>query len=513
MIINKVNESTSNYVNTMSRNIRKKIGQFFTQPKVAEFMANLMKYNNDTIKILDAGAGSGILTAALCQKCLEDTVIKNIHIDLYENNENILPILKNTMEYISKIMDKYEKKFTYSIIEKNFILHNKNLWNDKDTKDQVKLYDIIISNPPYKKISKSDEESAVMDNIVYGQPNIYFLFMAMSAKLLKNGGQMIYIVPRSFTSGAYFKKFRKWFLNNVQLMHIHLFNSRGEIFNADSILQETIILKAIKIKERKDIDTITITTSSDSTFSDLDTFKISENTIIDRSTDNLYILIPKSEEEIKIINLINNWKYTMPDLGFKLSTGKVVDFRAKEFLNYHVNYNTVPLFWPCNFSKNKIKYVFNESKYPQFIINDEKSKSLLMDNKDYIFLKRFTSKEEPKRIQCALYFADQFSNYGKIGVENHLNYITKLNGDFTYEELYGLFVILNSSYLDKYYRILNGSTQVNATEMNSIHFPDMETILKIGLQAVRENDISVKSCNKIIRKVFIEKSIKIKDVV
>lgn len=52
------------------------------------------------------------------------------------------------------------------------------------------------------------------------------------------------------------------------------------------------------------------------------------------------------------------------------------------------------------------------------------------------------------------------------------------------EELLGLFVLINTSYIDKYYRLLNGSTQVNATEFNTIPMPSINTIIKIGIDAL-----------------------------
>lgn len=55
---------------------------------------------------------------------------------------------------------------------------------------------------------------------------------------------MVYIIPRSWTSGAYFKKFRQKFLDEGALEHIHLFVSRDKVFEKESVLQETIIIKA-----------------------------------------------------------------------------------------------------------------------------------------------------------------------------------------------------------------------------------------------------------------------------
>ena len=61
-----------------------------------------------------------------------------------------------------------------------------------------------------------------------------------------------------------------------------------------------------------------------------------------------------------------------------------------------------------------------------------------------------------------------------------MNFITKENGRMLQEEMYGLYVLLNSSYLDRYFRILNGSTQVNASEIITIPFPSIGIIKEMG---------------------------------
>lgn len=502
MLYNIYNE-TLKYLDTINKKERKHIGQFFTQPSIAIFMSKLMTTNKNSIRILDAGAGSGILTSALCQRILESNVIRNIDVVLYENNENILPLLQESINTINEIMEINNKTFSYKIIKKNFILDNAAYWNEEEVKKDEDLFDIIISNPPYKKIRKNDVEAVAMKSIVYGQPNIYFLFIAMAAKLLKKDGELIFINPRSFTSGAYFKKFRNWFLNIMQITDIHLFNNRGNVFKSDKVLQETLIFKSKKTT--KEIENVTITTSNDDIFNTINKFTINKKILIDDTTDNSFILIPTNKEELDIVNLVNSWRYTLPKLGFKISTGKVVDFRSTKYLSNKQTDTTVPLIWPCNFNSNKIIHPIKNEKSHQYIESNLNSNNLIVDNKDYVLVKRFSSKEETKRIQCALYFKEDF-NYNSIGVENHLNYIYKVDGEFTREELYGLFTILNSSYIDKYYRILNGSTQVNVSEVNSISLPSLKEIKSIGLLSMQQSIITVEFCDNIIEKFFINKN-------
>ncbi len=51
---------------------RSKIGQFLTPALIAQFMASLFKQKRENVRILDAGAGAGVLFAA----CVESLISK-----------------------------------------------------------------------------------------------------------------------------------------------------------------------------------------------------------------------------------------------------------------------------------------------------------------------------------------------------------------------------------------------------------------------------------------------------
>ena len=64
--------------------------------------------------------------------------------------------------------------------------------------------------------------------------------------------------------------------------------------------------------------------------------------------------------------------------------------------------------------------------------------------------------------------------------------------------MYGLYVIFNSTLYDEYYRILNGSTQVNSTEINAMPVPDLESIQEMGRKLMKSKDMSENNCNMIL---------------
>ena len=490
-MLNYVSNETNLFLNSISKEDRKKIGQFFTDVDVAKFMAKLYVPTKKHLDILDPGSGSGILSAAIISE-LENTDVESISLTLYENDSRILPLLQNNLKFIS---ENTSINLKYEIIEENYILNNS--FSIESQEFCKKEYDLVIANPPYFKISRKAPEAQLMESICYGAPNIYFLFMAMSLHHLSKDSEMVFIVPRSWTSGAYFKKFREYLLSAGKIKQIHLFVSRDNVFNKQNVLQETIIIHVIKSK--KPLESIKISSSSNNDFTDIDEFEVPYNLAISND-ENHFVYLPTNKEEVKVLNDVHKFDSSFLTEEIKLRTGLTVDFRNNGYLEEKPSKDNVPLIYPFHFNNNFINFPIEHDK--KQYVNMSKN-GLIQENKDYLFLKRFTSKEEKRRLQPAIYLKEDFSNYDYISTENKINFIESTNvDDLSKEQIYGLFVIFNSTLYDKYYRILNGSTQVNANEINSLNIPSRSSLEKLGRILINKNDYSVKSCDEILESIL-----------
>lgn len=494
-MLNHFINTTDQYLDKFPKSERKKIGQFFTSKNTAIFMADMFKEENlnKDISILDPGAGTGILSASLIDK-LQNLDLNSIHLVMYEDDENIFPVLESNCNYL---IESSKVPLTIDLVNKNFILDNEfgnSLFKSNNN------FDLIISNPPYKKIPKKAPESQKMLDVVYGAPNLYFLFMAMALYLLKENGEMVFIVPRSWTSGNYFKKFRQYLLKNGEISNIHLFINRNNLFKQDPILQETIIVKVSKTQGKHDF--INISSSNDFMFDNLERFKLYYDFAVSND-ENSFIFLPTNQNEVNILNKLNKFKYILTDIGIKLRTGLTVGFRNKELLLDYNSPKSVPIFYPCHFNNGLINFPVETDK-KQYLL--ENKISLLQKNKDYLFLKRFTSKEEKRRLQPAIYLHDEFSEFNYISTDNKINFFDTIepNDNLSIPEIYGLFVLFNSTLYDKYYRILNGSTQVNATEINSMPVPDRDSLKQLGNKLINSNILTTDICDKILGELINE---------
>lgn len=489
-ILETVINKTNIYLLNMPKTIRKQYGQFFTSYETAVYMATLFNISNlnGCISILDPGAGSGILSIALLER-INECSFKSVKLVCYENDDNILPLLKDNLDYVKQ---KVSFQLTYEIRDENYILDNEVDYNGKIGADPDPLkFDIIIGNPPYKKIPKDAVEAYAMPDICYGAPNLYFLFTEMAVFNLKTEAEMVYIIPRSWTSGAYFNAFRQKLFSECVIEHMHLFVSRDKVFENESVLQETMIIKLRKTCQKPKYITIT-TTNSNKDFSEITSFQAPYDTVV--CGKDKYVYLVTNAKEVETLRQLNQWNDTLPSLGLKMKTGLTVDFRNREALRDNAEDMAVPLFYSQHIQSGKV--IFPIGKEHEYLVTEQSG--LLQKNANYLFVKRFTAKEEHRRLQCGVYLSRKHPNYKMISTQNKINFIDGLK-ELSECVVYGLYVLFNSTMYDSYYRILNGSTQVNSTEVNSMPVPPMSTIESMGKELIAKRDMSEESCDMILR--------------
>lgn len=481
-MLKEVLENTERFMSSVPKAKRKKYGQFFTNVTTAKFMASLFSFDfsKEEISILDAGAGTGILAAAVIQRLVAEGYKGQIHVTCYETDELVLPLLEENMMASERLTN-----VSVTILNENYITSQDFSGNDL-FHSKVKKYDYIIGNPPYLKISKDAAEALAMPEVCHGAPNLYFLFWAMGIHNLKAGQELVYIIPRSWTSGAYFRKFRDYLFDKCIITDIHLFESRDKVFDGESVLQETIIVKVKKTNVAPQY--VSITTSSTSDFNDLRQFYAPYETVVSKTR---FVYLVTNEDDTKILRTINKFHKTLPEINLKMQTGIIVDFRTREVLRDELEDGAYPLLYSQHIKDGKV--VWPLGKEGEVIKTDRKS--YLQENGDFLIVKRFTSKEETRRLQCGIYLKKKYDKFKYISTQNKVNFIKCDSPCVTY----GLYVLLNSTLYDCYYRILNGSTQVNSTEINQMPIPERNVIEEMGRELMH-HELSVVNCNKILSK-------------
>lgn len=91
---------------------RSQMGQYFTPPSLAHFMASLFKTPTDDIRLLDAGAGVGTLTAAFVEKvCNQENRPNKLSVKTYELDSLLAEYLHSTLSECKEICTKENIQF------------------------------------------------------------------------------------------------------------------------------------------------------------------------------------------------------------------------------------------------------------------------------------------------------------------------------------------------------------------------------------------------------------------
>ena len=245
---------------------------------------------------------------------------------------------------------------------------------------------------------------------------------------------------------------------------------------------------------------ITITTTkSNADFSKKTVFEVPYTTVVNGK--DCYVYLVTDIDSVEVLNKVNQWKDTLPDIGLKMKTGLTVDFRNREALRNLKEAHAVPLFYAQHIQNGQV--VFPVGKAHEYIVT--KQNSLLQQNTNYLFVKRFTAKEERRRLQCGVYLARKHPEYSEISTQNKINFICGLR-ELSECIVYGLYVLFNSTLYDCYYRILNGSTQVNSTEINSMPVPPLKAIEAMGKKLIGVRNMSEEVCNQILKSFIYEQN-------
>jgi adenine-specific DNA-methyltransferase len=459
---------------------RKDKGQVFTPQGVCRFMATRLTRIPDRFRILDPGAGTGSLTAAVCERLMTIGSSRQIEIVLYENDAMLLPLLEENMRRCREALQSAGHEVRYTIEEEDFILGTRGRRPQRmlfDDGAAVEEFDAVIMNPPYFKIGADSAHALAMGDVFQGQTNIYTLFMARAAELLRANGELVAITPRSFCNGLYFKNFRRWFFSRMALRHVHLFECRRSTFA--NVLQESVITHTQRLGIAVPLTTITTSLGRDIPLKP-EELTLPSSKILDDTSGDMVLRIPATAEEAAVIDAVESWPDRFAELNLRISTGPVVLFRAEEFLLAKPDgKETAPLIGPHNVRPFETVWPLEKRGKPTAFRVCPASVKHLVPTRNYVLLRRFSAKEERRRL-TASWFLHTEGRGSYLALENHINYVYHAARELTIDEVYGLTALFNSALLDRYFRIISGNTQVNATEIRAIRCPPLDLVTKIG---------------------------------
>jgi len=474
---------------------RGKLGQFMTSGSVAMLMASMFDELDGVLDIIDAGAGVGSLTSALIARALLVGNVSSINSTSYEVDPTMLNGLKDTLNLCREECEKKNIRFGSEVIKEDFI--QSAVSSLSGSQCSLQRFNKAILNPPYLKIGSQSKARRMVRKVGVETGNLYSAFVALTIKLLEDGGELVAITPRSFCNGPYFKDFRNLIFKETAIKKLHVFNSRTKAFKGDNVLQENVIFHLVKGGVQGDI----IVSSSESAEDDVFNRRVVPvEDVVNITSEEKFIHIASTEEQAEISRKMNLMPCGLSDLGISVSTGRVVDFRTKENLVSNPGKKTVPLIYPLHFKEGVINWPIEGCKKPNAIKLNNDTINLMVPEGDYVLVKRLSSKEEKRRIVASVYLAEQFNDQ-YVGFDNKTNYFHKDGVGLNCDVVKGLSLYLNSGFVDNFFRQFNGHTQVNAADLRSLRYPSLAQLKKLGA-AYSKNILEQRLIDSAVAKVL-----------
>lgn len=166
-------------------------GQYYTSAEVCNFMVGLSTKDPANSKVLETGCGEGAFVDALLKSDYKEIVACDI------DEENII---QNRLKFGNKAEFRHENFLGTNLDEK---------------------FDLIPGNPPYVQWNNIRPEIREMlstnefwKQYSNGEWDLLYAFIIWSIEKLRDGGELIYIVPYNWFTSTHGKSLRNYLIDN-----------------------------------------------------------------------------------------------------------------------------------------------------------------------------------------------------------------------------------------------------------------------------------------------------------
>ncbi|MEQ8746338.1 Eco57I restriction-modification methylase domain-containing protein [Pyruvatibacter sp.] len=442
---------------------REELGQFLTPESIARDMATMFGQLPQDVVLLDAGAGVGSLTAAFVSEALSrDEPPRSITVTSFEVDEGLAQLLAETLERCREACEGAGVRFASKVVCDDYILYSA-----EPLLTMVDSFNCAILNPPYAKLNSASRWRQALRSQGIETVNLYSAFVSLAVNQLEPSGELVAITPRSFCNGPYYQPFRRHVLDSSSIERLYLFESRKTAFKDDAVLQENVIFHLRKGKPQSKL--VHLETDGG------DTREVPFEEIVLPDDEHHFIRLTISKEDAELAERVQALPSTLVDLGLNVSTGRIVDFRAKEALRKTHGNDTAPLIYPAHLRDGGVRWPIPDFKKYNAIEVTERIERELVPPGRYLLAKRFSSKEEKRRLVVSVYDA-----VAPAAFDNKLNFFHCDGKGLPDELALGLAAFLNSTAVDDYFRLFSGHTQVNATDLRNLHYPARDVLEALG---------------------------------
>lgn len=473
-------ESVNQHDTFINKDIKKKLGQFYTPTNIVQRMIYEIKNNlrslTNTDLLIDPACGTGVFLIEIIKE-LKKTFKQSIVIEYVEKNifaydVNPFAVIATKINIAYILLKEFpdEKARILDIINVDNVFYNIR-WKNTVVEPDNNLYSIILGNPPYFKLnSELIKDITGYSEILYGQPNIYSFFMYWGMKHLKMDGAMSFIVPQSIRSGLYFKNLRSK-MKDLRIRALIHIDSRQNVFDR---AEQAVLIICLENKPVANSKTKIQFYDGNGTINA--EFKIPRQKLMMDEQNNHIFVINKRIEMYSILDKIFTKCPTLESEGTKLKfcNGLFVWNQHKEDI-VDEEFSGIPIIYGGNIQPLKFDFsaCSTNKERKQYAQITKKTKSYVLKGKR-LLIQRTTNFEKDIRLKTCIISDDFLKRYESYFLENHVNFLCSDEGKdelLSLEKMYYYLGMLNSKLVNYIFTSKSGNTQVSANELNALPFP------------------------------------------
>ena len=440
-----------------------RLGRYFTPKTVAAELSHVLPIpEKSEIRLLDAGAGTGILTAAAIEAICRAGHVKRVTVDAYETDERFLPVLADNLERIRRrARHDFGVRLEIHVLAEDFLADARGLAEP----GEASRYDIVLLSPPVGVSDEGSAAEAFCRRVLPRGTDLAFLFAEAAASRLDEDGVMAAILPISFADSIHAAPLRERLFARAPLVSLTLDagrrgNRRDKTMLAVFRYGEEPEALTVRVQDGDAIHTLSPIPYDVAVFS-----------------GEYKILLPKSDADVALVSAMNDLPCRLEDLGLTVKTGLVIESRYRECLRPSREGGAVPLLHPAGLYDGTMHFPPPGRPTPYVL---PRIPSLAEPNRTMVLLKRVPAKRDGRHLVVGVYFSGQLPRDAYISTDNKLNVIRAVRGEMAADLASGLAAVLASQYYERYLTLTGALDHVNAGALAALPLPDRETILAVG---------------------------------
>ncbi|GHC69629.1 RNA methyltransferase [Limoniibacter endophyticus] len=464
-LIEALHQVTSLYPALMPAKERSALGAFYTPPAlVTRLLDQAAQAGVDwsTAKVLDPAAGGGIFLLHAARRMVDalgecEPVFALSHVTArlsgFELDANAANLAQCALEISLADLARSAGRPAPQIVKTC----------DTLAMQAQPVFDLVIGNPPYGRVTLPTEMRAKYARSLYGHANLYGIFTDAAMRWTKPGGIIAFLTPTSFLGGQYFSALRCLLAKEAPPVAIDFVHARKGVF--EDVLQETLlaIYHRGALRGGTCINYLTM-------LSEIEARITSNGAIILPQDASAPWLAPRLPDHIALVRRAQRMSHRLSDWGYKVSTGPLVWNRHKSQLRDRAGGKNVhPLIWAEAVTPDgRFTYRAHKKNHAPFF-RMEPGDDWLLTRKPCVVVQRTTAKEQTRRLIAAELPAAFIAEHGGVVIENHLNMVRAVDDEAVAPSIVAAF--LNSRIADDLFRCISGSVAVSAFELEAVPLP------------------------------------------